>query len=121
MLLLLFGLRSKNFLPLVVDNSIWQVGNGHKVNYWLDCWLSKSVVPFFEIREQLHSHLSTNLSDYISTGMWHFLIFFPMSLGITKALHTELYGAIVAIEISHLKLSKKLWLESDLSLVVAYL
>lgn len=52
-------------LTTVYDDMSWQVGDGTKINIWLDSWLSKQIVSLISIPESIHSKFSSKVSDFI--------------------------------------------------------
>lgn len=54
----------------VMDNCIWQIGNGKKVNFWLDNWLGEPLVNIFNIHERYHRTLTSKVSDWWVNNSW---------------------------------------------------
>jgi len=58
----------KNHMVTILDNSIWLIGNGDLINFWLDNWLGTPLVDIFDIQASSHRQLSTLLSTIIIDG-----------------------------------------------------
>ncbi|KAF1880456.1 hypothetical protein Lal_00011514 [Lupinus albus] len=46
----------------IVENSIWLVGNGRKINLWLDNWIGVSLAESLNIPHHMQSYLSAKFS-----------------------------------------------------------
>jgi len=57
-------------MDTVLDNSIWLIGNGERINLWLDNWLGASLVSILNINSDAFSSLSIKLSSVIDAGRW---------------------------------------------------
>ena len=60
----------KLHMDTVVDNSIWMIGNGDKINLWLDNWLGASLASIMNIDPNKFSSLTSKLSSVIDDGRW---------------------------------------------------
>ena len=60
----------KKFLPLVFENSIWTVGNGEKINLWLDNWLGAPIVSILNAPPNMFPLLTARLQSIIDNGKW---------------------------------------------------
>ena len=57
-------------MDTILDNSIWLIGNGERINLWLDNWLGASLVSILNINSDAFSSLSIKLSSVIDAGRW---------------------------------------------------
>jgi hypothetical protein len=62
----------KEEYPVILDNSLWLLGNGKDINFWTDNWCGSSLVDLFNIPTQTSQHLSATVSDFILNGSWQF-------------------------------------------------
>lgn len=62
----------KEYIPVVIENLAWQIGNGEKIKFWHDQWLSKSLVEILDIPDQMQQNLTANLKDFMVNGRLHF-------------------------------------------------
>lgn len=60
----------KVHISTVMENIIWQLGNGIKINFWCDPWLSKPIVEQLQIPHSLHKFLSASIQEFIREGQW---------------------------------------------------
>jgi hypothetical protein len=61
----------KNELDVINDNSVWLLGNGSNINFWVDKWCGEPLVEQLGIPLHLHHLLTSSVSDYISNGQWN--------------------------------------------------
>jgi hypothetical protein len=102
---------------VIIENSIWLLGNGEDINFWNDNWCGTSLVDFFNIPSQIGQNLSSTVSDFIVNGSWSF----PPRLLQNYNFSFITQRAIIPIDASHDKL---LWIHTDsgnLQLKDAYL
>lgn len=62
------GIKS-NVQP-VLFNSIWQIGDGNKVNFWLDNWIDQPLMDFLKIPVILHKCLNASVADLKDNEGW---------------------------------------------------
>jgi len=60
----------KEFLQFVFENSISIVGNGEKINLWLDNWLGAPIVSILDAPPNMFPLLTTRLQSIIENGKW---------------------------------------------------
>ncbi|XP_019435508.1 PREDICTED: uncharacterized protein LOC109342010 [Lupinus angustifolius] len=54
----------------VVENSIWLVGDGTKINFWTDNWTGTTMVDFLQIPLNLHSKLKAKVANFVMDSKW---------------------------------------------------
>ncbi|XP_019427157.1 PREDICTED: uncharacterized protein LOC109335477 [Lupinus angustifolius] len=52
------------------DNSIWLLGNGHNINYWLDNWLGSPLADLLDIPHPISSVLLAKVADFVQGSSW---------------------------------------------------
>jgi len=57
----------------VSENSIWIIGNGEKINLWLNNWMGVSLVSALNSPPHLFPHLTAKLQSVIINGRWQLL------------------------------------------------
>lgn len=57
-------------LLTVMENSIWQIGDGKNINFWLDNWLSSPLADQLQILEHMQKLLKCSVSDFIDVDKW---------------------------------------------------
>jgi hypothetical protein len=60
----------KDEFAVINDNSVWLLGNGTQINFWVDHWCGDPLVEQLGIPVHLRSSLTSLVSDYISNGEW---------------------------------------------------
>jgi hypothetical protein len=60
----------KEEFEVIRDNSIWLLGNGADINFWLDNWCGVPIAEQLDIPNHLRRSLSASVSDFISNGQW---------------------------------------------------
>lgn len=60
----------KDELEVIYDNSVWLVGDGSNINFWLDSWCGDPLVDQLHIPAQFRNLLSAKVSDFIVNGQW---------------------------------------------------
>jgi len=53
-------------------NSIWLIGTGKDIYFWLDPWCGESFVSVLDIPVHLHHNLKARVSDFINDFNWNF-------------------------------------------------
>ncbi|XP_019459974.1 PREDICTED: uncharacterized protein LOC109359738 [Lupinus angustifolius] len=76
-----------------IDNSIWIVGNGSRINFWRDNWLGDALMDYLQIPVSIQPLLQAKVADFIIDLKW----FIPSSLAIT---YLEIIRKIAKINIS---------------------
>ncbi|XP_019418611.1 PREDICTED: uncharacterized protein LOC109329402 [Lupinus angustifolius] len=60
----------KNNWIEVVENSIWLVGDGTKINFWTDNWTGTTMVDSLQIPLNLHSKLKAKVANFVMDSKW---------------------------------------------------
>jgi len=55
-----------------MENSLWIVGTGEKIQFWTDNWLGEPLVDLLHIDPDFHGHLKGTVSEVIVNGGWNF-------------------------------------------------
>lgn len=55
----------KPYVQTVLDFSVWCIGDGVSINFWLDKWLPNRIVDMLEIPADMHRFLTANVKDFI--------------------------------------------------------
>jgi ribonuclease HI len=58
----------KEEFNVIKDNTVWLVGNGERINFWLDSWCGDPLVEQLGIPD--HARLVSQVSDFIVNGHW---------------------------------------------------
>ena len=53
------------------ENCSWVVGNGEKINFWLDPWRGDPIVDTLNLPDHLHNNLTVTVSDFIHNSHWN--------------------------------------------------
>nr|KYP62471.1 hypothetical protein KK1_017005 [Cajanus cajan] len=61
----------KDMYPQVKKSSTWSIGNGSKVNFWTDRWLSRPIVDIMNIHVSFHTKFKCSVSNFLKDGSWH--------------------------------------------------
>jgi len=105
---------AKYRLPSILNNSIWQIGDGKSINFWC----GEPFVSAFNIPLNVHNSLQSSVADYICNNRWSM----PQVLRtVYPSLHHQLN--LVTIPLIH-KEDKLLWKnchDGNLSFKDAYL
>lgn len=64
----------KNLVQIAFSNSIWMIGDGKDINFWLHNWSHKPLVDALNIPVSLHNSLSASIADFIKDGKWFFFL-----------------------------------------------
>jgi hypothetical protein len=91
---------------VVMENSIWLLGNGEDINFWNDNWSGSILADFFNIPPHISQNLSSTVSDYINNGSWSF----PSHLLQRFNLSSIVDKVIIPVESTNDKL---LWIHTD--------
>ncbi|KAF1872450.1 hypothetical protein Lal_00016748 [Lupinus albus] len=54
----------------VMQNALWLVGDGKKVNFWKDNWTGHALVDMLRIPAAMHSSLVAKVSDFVLNTVW---------------------------------------------------
>lgn len=65
---ILLSLRS--YMQVVKDHTSWIIGDGSKISFWHDKWMSNIVVDLLDIPAFLHQSLLSPVSDFIKDKSW---------------------------------------------------
>jgi hypothetical protein len=60
----------KTQIVTALDNSLWIVGTGEKIQFWTDNWLGEPLVDLHNIAPALHGNLKGTVSEVIVNGGW---------------------------------------------------
>ena len=63
----------KEFFNTVTKNSVWIIGNGEKINLWLDNWMGSSLVSTLNTPPNMYPFLTAKLQSIIINGRWQLL------------------------------------------------
>lgn len=85
----------KPYLSIVLDNSAWLLGDGSRINFWLDRLLSKPLSSMLEIPDYMHKSLKGKVIDYMANGSWNILEFLHLKC---PALSIELKQICIPID-----------------------
>jgi len=58
-----------------MENSLWIVGTGEKIQFWTDNWLGESLVDLIQLDSDFHGLLKGTVSEVIVNGGWELLRF----------------------------------------------
>jgi ribonuclease HI len=97
----------KKELGVIHDNSVWLLGNGANINFWVDKWCGDPLVEQLGIPLHLHHLLNSSVSDYISNGQWNI----PPQLSLMFTTLPSIVAA-VAIPMEHDN-DRLLWRHTD--------
>lgn len=59
----------KEYFETVMDNTQWLIGNGKKINFWLDNWSGGSLEKKFNILDIFHSPLTAKFGDFMHNNV----------------------------------------------------
>jgi hypothetical protein len=60
----------KDEFNVIMDNSVWLLGNGRNINFWTDSWWGSPLIDQLNLHVQLGHLLSSTVSDFILNGQW---------------------------------------------------
>jgi len=60
--------RIKSHIGTVMANSVWVVGTGESINFWIDNWLGEPLVDLIHLETDFHAHLKGTVSEVIVNG-----------------------------------------------------
>ncbi|XP_019451876.1 PREDICTED: uncharacterized protein LOC109353976 [Lupinus angustifolius] len=60
----------KKHWHVILENTIWLLGNGKSISYWVDNWLGKSLVDTLGIPAPISSALLAKVTDFIIASAW---------------------------------------------------
>ncbi|XP_058749517.1 uncharacterized protein LOC131622496 [Vicia villosa] len=60
----------KDHFNMIKDNTVWILGNGKKVNFWLDDWTGEPLALKFKIPEKFHANLVSKVTNYWKNNQW---------------------------------------------------
>jgi ribonuclease HI len=60
----------KDEFNVIMNNSVWLLGNGTNINFWTDSWCGSPLIEQLNIPVQLGPLLSSTVSDFILNGQW---------------------------------------------------
>lgn len=60
----------KEVYDTVMDNYVWIIGNGRKINFWLDNWAGESLAFKYKIQERFHPNLTMKIEDCWINNSW---------------------------------------------------
>ncbi|KAK2429733.1 hypothetical protein QL285_028147 [Trifolium repens] len=61
----------KEEYDVIIDNSIWLIGNGEDINFWNDNWCGLVLSDYYNIPSHTRKLLLSTVKDYISNGSWN--------------------------------------------------
>jgi hypothetical protein len=97
----------KEEVGVIMDNSVWLLGNGKDINFWTDSWCGSPLVDQLHIPLQIGQFLSSTVSDYIHNGQW---VLPPQLTQMFSTLSSIIHKVTIPLEDSNDSL---LWKHSD--------
>jgi hypothetical protein len=58
----------KDEFKVIMDNSVWLLGNGRNINFWTDSWCGNPLIDQLNIPVHIGDLLSSTVSDFILNG-----------------------------------------------------
>lgn len=56
---------------MIMNNSIWLIGNGEKINFWQDVWWDNPLIQSLNVPSSYLEAFPSSLSSYISNHHWN--------------------------------------------------
>ncbi|CAJ2652437.1 unnamed protein product [Trifolium pratense] len=107
----------KDEFAVIMENTIWLLGNGEEINFWNDNWCGAPLADQFNIPFQTSQLLSSTVSDYILNGQWNIP---PQLSQAFDNLTSILHQVIIPMDQSQDKLLWKHTDSGDLEIKEAY-
>ncbi|GAU45776.1 hypothetical protein TSUD_24400 [Trifolium subterraneum] len=107
----------KDDFTVIMDNTVWLLGDGKEINFWNDNWCGTSLSEQLRIPVQIRHSLSSSVSDFNFNGHWD--IPAQLSLAYPK-LSSIISQIVIPSSPSHDKLLWKHTDNGDLQLKEAY-
>lgn len=60
----------KGYVDVVKENMSWQLGDGSKINFWRDNWLSRTMAEAIHIPNEYHHLFHSKVSTFIKDYSW---------------------------------------------------
>lgn len=60
----------KHQVSNVTGNSLWTIGDGNSVNFWLDYWCGDPLATKFNVPSTFHNTLQSKVVDFIMDKQW---------------------------------------------------
>jgi hypothetical protein len=60
----------KDEYNVIMENSVWLLGNGVNINFWNDCWCGEPIFFTLNIPPSISQNLSSSVSDFIHNDSW---------------------------------------------------
>lgn len=54
----------------ITCNSLWNLGNGQDISFWVDNWCREPLINMLQIPENIHSALSSTVNMFIANHEW---------------------------------------------------
>ncbi|GAU35943.1 hypothetical protein TSUD_394910 [Trifolium subterraneum] len=107
----------KDDFTVIMDNTVWLLGDGKEINFWNDNWCGTSLSEQLRIPVQIRHSLSSSVSDFIFNGHWDI----PAQLSLAYPnLSSIISQIVIPLSPSQDKLLWKHTDNSDLQLKEAY-
>ncbi|GAU22700.1 hypothetical protein TSUD_138230 [Trifolium subterraneum] len=108
----------KDEFEIIMDNSVWLLGNGEDINFWNDNWCGIPLAEQLNIPFHIRQFLCSTVSDYLVNGLWSI----PLHLSLAYPTLSSIVQQIsIPLDPSHDKLLWKHTDSGDLQLKDAYL
>lgn len=62
---------TKELHGVIMENCVWSIGTGKRVNFWIDNWVGESLVNTFHIHEKYHFALTSRVSEVWVNSAWY--------------------------------------------------
>lgn len=60
----------KYYVSIVLENSVWLIGDEKLITFWNDKWLSQPISTILNLPNEFKNSLKAKVSDYIVDGQW---------------------------------------------------